>query len=134
MEERGRDGEFLIDSAGTGAWHVGEPPDRRSADVAARNGVTLNGHARKVAPEDLHRFQLVIAMDRDNLEDLEALASRRGGTARLHLLREFDPHGDGDEVPDPYYGGPDGFETVYAMVRRSCDGLLDAILDSGDGS
>jgi protein-tyrosine phosphatase len=132
VEERGRDGDFLIDSAGTGAWHVGEPPDRRSVDVAARHGITLDGRARKVVPEDLERFDLVIAMDRDNLEDLQALADSHRSPARLHLLREFDPNGGGDEVPDPYYGGSNGFETVYAMVRRSCDGLLEVILDSGD--
>jgi protein-tyrosine phosphatase len=134
VEERGRDGDFLVDSAGTGAWHVGEPPDRRSEEVAARHGVELNGRARKVLPEDLERFELVIAMDRDNLEDLEALAVRHGSRARLHLLREFDPDGTGDEVPDPYYGGATGFETVYEMVRRSCNGLLEAILDSSEGS
>jgi len=130
--ERGRGQDFLVDSAGTGAWHVGEPPDRRSIEVAARHGITLNGRARKVRPEDLQRFDLVIAMDRENLEDLEALADANGSRARLHLLREFDPRSAGDDVPDPYYGGPNGFEAVYEMVRRSCDGLLDAVGTGGD--
>ena len=66
-------------------------------------------------------------MDRDNLQALRQLASGNGLDARLHLLREFDPDGGGDEVPDPYYVGPDGFEVVYQMVRRSCERLLDEL-------
>ena len=130
--ERGPDHEFLVDSAGTGAWHVGEPPDRRSVEVAARHGITVNGRARKVRPDDLQSFDLVVAMDRENLEDLENLADAHGSRARLHLLREFDSRRTGDDVPDPYYGGPNGFETVYHMVRRSCEGLLETLADAGD--
>jgi len=114
---------FVIDSAGTGAWHVGEPPDERSVAVAEANGVTLEGRARQVRPEDLERFDVVLAMDRENLRDLQRVAAN-GARARIHLLREFDPAGDGDEVPDPYFGGPGGFEAVYRMVRRSCEALL----------
>lgn len=130
--ERGQDHNFLVDSAGTGAWHVGEHPDRRSVEVAARHGITLNGRARKVRGEDLQRFDWVVAMDRENLEDLEALAETHGSRARLHLLREFDSQRTGDDVPDPYYGGTNGFEVVYQMVRRSCEGLLGALADAGD--
>lgn len=124
VRARGLDDRFEVDSAGTGAWHIGEPADRRSAAVAARHGVSLDGRARKVEPSDFDRFDLVIAMDRDNLRDLERMVDGSPHRPRLRLLREWDSEA-GDEVPDPYYGGPDGFERVYAMVRRSCEALLD---------
>ncbi len=124
VAEAGLAERFVVDSAGTGAWHEGEPADPRSIQVAAAHGVTLEGRARQVVPDDLRRFDVVVAMDRDNLAVLEAISSSAGGTARLHLLREFDPAADGDEVPDPYYGGPHGFEKVYHMVHAACEGLL----------
>lgn len=123
-EEAGLSASFRVDSAGTGAWHVGERPDPRSLQVAAEHGVALPGRARQVTPEDLRTFDVVVAMDRDNLAALRELQTSSGGTARLHLLREFDPAADGDEVPDPYYGGPLGFEEVYGMVDAACRGLL----------
>ncbi len=125
VEEEGLADRFRIDSAGTGGWHVGEAPDGRATVVAARNGVTLESRARQLTPEDLREFDVVIAMDQDNLRHIERMAATAGGEARLHLLREFDPRSDdGVEVPDPYYGGPSGFENVFQMVRRSCEGLL----------
>lgn len=128
--EAGLDGRFEVDSAGTGAWHVGEPPDRRSLGVARKNGVTLEGRARQVEPEDFAAFDLLVAMDRDNLRQLEALRDRVGGGTPIRLLREFDPEAGGDlEVPDPYYGGPDGFDRVYEMVHRSCMTLLEALAE-----
>jgi protein-tyrosine phosphatase len=123
-EEAGVAGRFVVDSAGTGAWHEGEPADARSIEVAAAHGVTLQGRARQVRAQDLRTFDIVLAMDRDNLGVLQDLSSAAGGTARLHLLREFDPDAGGDEVPDPYYGGPHGFETVYQMIHAACEGLL----------
>lgn len=125
--EAGLAHRFHVDSAGTGAWHVGERPDERSVQVAARHGIALPGLARQVTAEDLRTFDVVVAMDRENLAALERMAAASGGTARLHLLREFDPEADGDDVPDPYYGGPDGFEEVYAMIRDACAGLLDTL-------
>lgn len=122
--EAGLGDRFVVDSAGTGAWHEGEAADRRSVEVAAAHGVTLDGTARQVRPADLRSFDVVLAMDRDNLAALEDLAAASGGTARLHLLREFDPGADGSEVPDPYYGGPQGFEKVYRMIHAACQGLL----------
>lgn len=120
------DEAFSIDSAGTGGWHVGSPPDPRSVQVAAEHGIELTGTARQLQEEDLDRFDVVLAMDRENLRNLERMAAT-GAHARIHLLREFDPEGEGDEVPDPYYGGPGGFETVYQMVHRSCAALLEEL-------
>jgi protein-tyrosine phosphatase len=117
---------FRVDSAGTGSWHVGDPPDPRSVSVARENGITLVGRARRVVAADLREFDWVIAMDSSNLSTLERMAGD-SATARLHLLREFDPQGDDMDVPDPYYGGEDGFQVVYDMVERSCRRLFDHI-------
>lgn len=116
---------FLVDSAGTGAWHVGELPDPRSREVASRNGITLPSRARQVRPADFHDFDVVVAMDRSNLSDLEELRRRHGGDARIVLMRDFDPDPGDGQVPDPYYGGPDGFDRVFDMVVRSARGLLE---------
>lgn len=126
--ERGVEDRIRIDSAGTGDWHVGEPPDPRSREVAARHGVSLDGQrARTVEPADLREFDLVVAMDRSNLENLRALAVRHEGSARLVLLRDFDPEPGDGEVPDPYYGGDGGFDRVFAMVHRACRTLLEEL-------
>lgn len=125
LVQEGLAGVVEVDSAGTGGWHVGEAPDPRSREVAERNGVSLDGQrARRVTPDDLHRFDLVVAMDRSNLDALRSLADQHGSTARLVLLRDFDPDPGDGEVPDPYYGGPGGFDRVYEMVHRSCTTLM----------
>jgi protein-tyrosine phosphatase len=81
----------------------------------------------------MERFDLIVAMDGENLRDLEHMANGvPGRAARLSLLRDFDPEGDDNDVPDPYYGGPGGFETVYDMVHRSCEALLDHLQDGGE--
>ena len=136
LDEEGLSDRFRVDSAGTGGWHVGESPDHRAMRSAATHGVTLSGHARQVQPEDFTRFDYILAMDQSNLSHLERYRDGVGGEAALYLLREFDPEGGpGAEVPDPYYGGPEGFEHVYEMVDRSCRSLLDHIMEEhGAGS
>jgi protein-tyrosine phosphatase len=125
--ERGLADRLRVDSAGTGDWHVGEPPDRRSAAVARDHGIELESRARQVTAADADAFDLVLAMDRSNLAELERLFGGRGA-AELRLFRHWDPGADGDaDVPDPYYGGPDGFEEVHRMVTRTCAALLDEV-------
>lgn len=124
VDDAGLSERFEIDSAGTGSWHVGERPDARAAMVASEHGVELDSRARQVTEQDLHDFDYVIAMDRENLRSLERMAGASGCDAELSLLRAYDPDPDGDEVPDPYYGGVSGFENVYDIVARSCEGLL----------
>lgn len=124
VEEAGLEEQFDIDSAGTGSWHVGETPDARAAMVASQHGVDLPSRARQLTEEDLERFDYVIAMDRENLRNIERMAESVGSEAEIQLLREYDGESEGDEVPDPYYGGASGFENVYAMVHRSCRALL----------
>jgi protein-tyrosine phosphatase len=133
VAERGSQDAIELDSAGTGAWHVGSPPDSRATAAAAAAGVTLGGVARRVEPEDFERFDLILAMDRANLRDLRALAPSPEAAAKVRLLREFDPagaSGDDLDVPDPYYGGEDGFANVFALIRAANLGLLEQI-DAG---
>jgi protein-tyrosine phosphatase len=127
VSEAGLEDDFEIDSAGTGAWHVGERPDHRSIAVAARHGVDLPGRARQVTRDDLTHFDRVVAMDHENLRALEGMGGGSNGQGRIHLLRDYDPEGTGGDVPDPYYGGTDGFEVVYQMVRRSCERLMEEL-------
>ncbi len=122
----GLEGRVEVDSAGTGAWHVGEGPDRRMARAAERRGYRLDGAARQVGPEDFHRFDLVVAMDRQNLADLEAMApSGEGGRAELRLFSEFLPAGSPVDVPDPYYGGAEGFDRVLDLVEEGCAAIVE---------
>jgi protein-tyrosine phosphatase len=127
VREAGLEHRFEVDSAGTGDWHVGERPDARATAVALKHGVELPSRARQVTPGDLDAFDHVLAMDGENLRDLRRLA-RGGSRADIRLLRAHDPARaadvGGDDVPDPYYGGPSGFELVYEMVHRSCTALL----------
>jgi protein-tyrosine phosphatase len=133
LDQEGLSDRFRVDSAGTDSWHVGESPDVRSVRTASAHGIRLGGHARQTRPEDFRRFDYIVAMDRSNLAELQRYRDGVGGEASLYLLREFDPEGGpGAEVPDPYYGGPTGFEDVFAMVERSCRGLLHHILEEED--
>ena len=119
-----------VDSAGTGDYHLGEPPDLRSQRAAKRRGIDLSGlSARQVSRRDFDDFDLILAMDHANLRDLQEIAPPGSG-AQIRLLREFDAAsadaGDLD-VPDPYYGGGDGFEEVLDLVQAACEGLLTEI-------
>lgn len=122
---------FHIASAGTSDYHTGESPDRRTAEVARRRGVVLDHAAVQMTSKDLDRFDYVLAMDRQNLSRIQRLAGGRRHRARLELLRTFDDTaGDRLEVPDPYFGGPRGFEEVHDMIERACAGLLAHIRQS----
>ncbi len=131
-EARGLGSRFEADSAGTAAYHSGEPPDPRTTAVAARHGVHLTSIARQATRQDFERFDLIVAMDRSNRRSLERLRGHRPrpGAARIVMMRDYDPGPDDPDVPDPYYGGADGFERVYRIVERCCEGLLDELADS----
>ena len=125
LREQGLEDEIQIDSAGTGGWHVGNPPDERATEAAFRRGITLEGAARQVRPSDFEDYDLLLAADRENLADLRAIAPDDESRAKVRLLREFDPDSHSDlDVPDPYYGGPGGFEEVLDLVEAACRGLL----------
>lgn len=124
VEVRGWTERFEIDSAGTSGWHRGSPPDPRSTETARRRGITLAGGSRKVTAADLRTFDYLIAMDAENRAGLGELHAQSGGTAEVRRLREFEPGAGSLDVPDPYYGGPRGFDDVHDIVERGCAGLL----------
>ena len=107
-----------VDSAGTGDWHVGRPADPRSAAVARAHGLELKGRARQLTAHDFGHFDVIVAMDAQNLRDARQLAPP-DARAQLRLMREWDPQAPGADVPDPYAGEADGFQQVYAMLERS---------------
>ena len=127
---RGVRDRFDVDSCGIGHWHAGEQPDGRALAVAKRNGVKLPSLARQVDPkQDGDRFDLLLAMDQSNHHALLKLGAPK---EKVRLMRSFDPtlndtKGEDLDVPDPYYGGADGFDRVFAMLERACEGLLDDI-------
>ena len=137
VAEAGLDGSIELESAGTGSWHAGSPPDARAAGVARNRGMALEGSARQIRPEDFQRFDLLLAMDRETLRELVRLADGPEERAKVRLLREFDPASAADgpgarvsgelDVPDPYYGAPGGFEEVFDLVQAACEGLLEQI-------
>jgi protein-tyrosine phosphatase len=147
VSREGLERNIELDSAGTGAWHVGSSPDRRATEAARARGVTLEGRARQVRPEDFDDFDLLLAMDRKNLRELCRQVPGERQRAKLRLLREFDPAsapredgGSGEagsdvsdrsdlDVPDPYYGAAGGFDEVFELVQAACEGLLAQIRD-----
>ena len=119
VDEAGLAGEIEVDGAGTGGWHVGEPPDPRAIAAAARRGIRLDRHRPPGRPADFDDFDLIVAVDEENLERLQKVAP--AGLARgCGML-------DGADVPDPYYGGPDGFDVVLDQVIAACSRLLDEL-------
>jgi protein-tyrosine phosphatase len=119
LAQRGLAGEVEVASAGTGSWHVGSPPDARSAEAARRRGIVLAGAAQQVRPADFGAYDLLVAMDRSNERDLLAAAPDAAARAKVRLLL------DGADVPDPYYGGERGFDDVLDLVTEGCERLLD---------
>lgn len=129
--ERGEGGKYQLDSAGTSAYHIGESPDHRMRQVAEENGFKYTGRAKQFWVDDFDRFDLVIAMDQENLRYLQQKAASEKELNKIHLMREFDLESGSElDVPDPYYGGLDGFTITFDIVKRSCRGLLEA-LESG---
>lgn len=127
VEQDGKSSAFQADSAGTAAWHVGEAPDSRMRKTAERHGLSYSGQARQVQSEDFDQFDLIVAMDSSNFKNLLELAQNEHQRSKVRLMREYDPQADEMDVPDPYYGGADGFEETFEIVRRSVDGLFEAL-------
>lgn len=124
MAEAGLGDAIDIDSAGTGSWHVGQPPDPRAQETAARRGIDISAQrARQVTLNDFATFDYVLAMDRDNLGNLMR-AAPRDAHDRIGLFLRFASTPALEDVPDPYYGGPDGFDHVFDLVHDASGGLL----------
>jgi protein-tyrosine phosphatase len=134
VRAEGLEDRIEIDSAGTGGWHVGAAPDERATEAAKRREIVLEGAARKFTPDDFERFDLILAMDESNRRELLAQAPDYEARAKVRMLREFDPGSDGSpdlDVPDPYYGGPQGFEHVLDLVDAATRGLIDELRAQG---
>ncbi len=127
VADAGLQARFVIDSAGTSANHVGEAPDRRTAAASARRGVPVTGAARQFEARDFDRFDYIVVMDSSNLRNVLRLARSDADRAKVSLLRSWDPAADGPDVPDPWYGGPEGFDTVFDICDAGCRGLADAL-------
>jgi protein-tyrosine phosphatase len=127
-EKRGVSHFFEVDSAGTSGYHAGCAPDRRSVEAARRRGVEVTGVSRQLTDRDLRRFDHVIVMDGENFDDVDQLKAAADGTAEVRRLREWDSDAESLDVPDPYYGGPRGFDIVHEIVERSCAALVEDLL------
>ena len=114
--------DVIVDSAGTSGWHIGEPPDERSVEVAEKNGVDLSGQfGRQFTVEDFDRFDKIYAMDMMNYRNVLALARNKADEQKVEMLLNVLYPGEDREVPDPYYGGAHGFQQVYDMLDKACD-------------
>ena len=133
IEQRQLTDQFLVDSAGTGGWHVGNPADRRMQAAARRRGIHLPSRARQLELGDLESFDHILAMDQDNLHNVSSMANELGprSTAKIRLMLSHARRADMLEVPDPYYGGDQGFEHVLDLLEDACEGLIEDLLASG---
>jgi protein-tyrosine phosphatase len=131
-DQRGVAHRYEVDSAGTSAYHVGERPDARMRKVAAQHGFKYDGRARQFQGRDFGKYDLIVAMDNENRRNLLSMAPSQSERDKVRLMRDFDPQsGPNAPVPDPYYGGIDGFEKTFQIVQRACQGLLDALEEEG---
>lgn len=122
--------DIEVDSAGTGSWHIGQPPHPDGVSAGARAGLHIEGRARKVTAADFDRFDIILAMDRANLRDLSHLASTKEAQARIRLFRTYDPSSESDEVPDPWGGPEAGYDETVRIVRAAASGLIAEIVEN----
>ena len=132
LEDRGSDDKVFVDSAGTIGYHAGKPADARMQSAAGQKGYQLTSISRQVTRGDLNEFDLVIAMDRENYSDLQHLKRNSDSptSATIKLLSDYLGGDWPTDVPDPYYGGDDGFHYVVEMIESACDGIHDELLGS----
>ena len=132
LNARGLESQVICDSAGTSGYHIDAKPDRRMNAAAERKlGLTLTGRSRKFEPIDFDNFDLILAMDQDNFEQMYHVDSSKHDRHKLHLMCEFCTRHDLREVPDPYYGGEQGFDFVIDLLMDACEGLLDHLIETG---
>lgn len=130
LAAEGLEDQFVVDSAGTGGWHVGKPADSRMRAAASRRGIHLPSRARQLELADLTSFDRILTMDNDNLEAVRALARELGSRQELAVIEPIVLHCrrfQAREVPDPYYGGTEGFEHVLDLLQDACEGLLETL-------
>jgi protein-tyrosine phosphatase len=127
IEQEGLEGQIVCDSAGTSSYHIGSPPDRRMAAAARQCGIILRGSARQFTKADFEEFDLILAMDRDNFAEISYLDPTGKYKNKIRLMCDFCTHHTLKEVPDPYHGGPEGFNQVIELLLDACEGLLDYV-------
>ena len=127
-DNRGCSNELFIDSAGIGAWHTGQLPDPRMRIHGSRRGYDFCSHARQIKQSDFDRFDLIVVMDEDNYDNVCSMAQNEDDRSKVHRMTEYLSRYKGQHtVPDPYYGGDDGFELVLDLLEDGCDGLLNLL-------
>lgn len=127
LKQRGIEDQFEVDSCGTANYHIGDSPDSRTIANAQRQGVTIDHIGRQLQPIDLDYYDLILAMDKNNLAGIFKLQNKEEQIGKITLMREYDPLQNGEEVPDPYYGGEKGFQTVFEILDRSTEFLIDKL-------
>lgn len=127
LEQEGLCDRIVCDSAGTGGWHVGAPPDRRMRAAAKERGLNFVGSARQLEAIDLQEFDLILAMDKDNYRNILALDPEGKFTDKVKMMCDYCQTHNDQEVPDPYYGGTDGFNYVIDLLFEACTGLLKSL-------
>ncbi|HIK33767.1 MAG TPA: low molecular weight phosphotyrosine protein phosphatase [Oscillatoriales cyanobacterium M59_W2019_021] len=130
IEREGLSDRIVCDSAGTSSYHIGSPPDRRMAAAARKQGIELVGAARQFQRQDFEEFDLILAMDRDNYRDILSLDRQGKYADKVRLMCDFCTRHDLKEVPDPYYGGPAGFDRVIDLLMDACEGLLEFAMEN----
>lgn len=128
VSQKGLSQLFLIDSAGTAAYHVGERADGRMRKHALKRGIELTSRARQFSYNDFEAFDYILCMDKSNYRNILALDNENKYTEKLYMMTDFARHMSYKEVPDPYYGGADGFELVLDILEDACSGLLEEII------
>ncbi|MDH6353727.1 protein-tyrosine phosphatase [Dysgonomonas sp. PH5-45] len=132
VEDKGLAHRFFIDSAGTGGWHIGELPDARMRQHGARRGYDFNSRARKFDVQDFDDFDIILAMDDSNYNNIMRLSPDLESGQKVYRMTDFSRKYSYDHVPDPYYSGADGFELVLDLLEDACGGLLENILEQGN--
>jgi len=131
IKERDLENFFIVDSAGTGNWHVGNLPDQRMRSTALSRGIELNSRSRQIEENDLYEFDQILVMDKDNLNAVKSLTKDQNNpiNSKIKLILNYSKNSQLDEVPDPYYGGQNGFEKVIDLLDDAIDGLIDSLMD-----
>ena len=131
IKERDLENFFVVDSAGTGSWHVGNLPDRRMRETALSRGIKLTSRSRQIEEKDLYEFDHILVMDKDNLNAVKSLIKDDMHTmnSKINLILSYSKKSQLDEVPDPYYGGQNGFEKVLDLLNDAIEELIDSLID-----
>jgi len=131
IKDRELENLFVVDSAGTGGWHVGNLADRRMREAALSRGIEITSRSRKIDHNDLYEFDHILVMDQDNLDAVKSLIKdpRNPVNSKIKLILSYSKNSQLDEVPDPYYGGQNGFDKVIDLLDDAMDGLIDSLMD-----